>query len=98
MTLVLDFAPDEWSISTRLVAIALADRVNRETGEAWASIADLSRRTGIGPRQVRRHLAVMEKAGVIRRQARFRDNGSQQSNLWIWVWTVTGTSLSSGAI
>ena len=98
MSLVLDFAPPHWNVSTRLVAMALADRVSSETQETWASIGDLARRTGLGERQVKRHLRILEADGIISRQPRFRDNGSQASNLWTWQWTVTGTSHRTDAI
>lgn len=91
MSLVLDFAPEHWGVSTRLVAMALADRVSSETGETWASVGDLARRTGIGHRQVQRHLRILEQDRIILREPRFRDNESQASNRWIWLWTHPAT-------
>jgi predicted transcriptional regulator len=87
MTLVLDFAPAHWNAGTRLVALAIADRIGTEW-DAYPSIADIARRTGLKPRMVRYHVSYLEEQGVIRRQERRRDNGSQASNLWIWVWRI----------
>jgi DNA-binding transcriptional ArsR family regulator len=90
MTMVLDFAPDHWNSGTRLVALALADRVNHDW-EAWPSIQDLARRTGLKDRMVRYHLAYLEAEGVIVREQRYRGNGSQQANLWTWLWKAVWT-------
>lgn len=86
MALVLDFAPPDWTPSQRMVAMALADRIGSETWEAWASIGDIARRSGLSHRHVKRTLRTLEASGVIQRGARHRDNGSQQTNLWIWLW------------
>ena len=88
MALVLDYAPDSWSVSTRYVALAIADRVSDEHGTCWASIEDVARRTGLSHRRVQEHIAILVDEGVLMRSPRFRDNGSQQSNLWTWLWTI----------
>lgn len=90
---VLDFAPDHWTSGTRLVAIAIADRVNGD-GQCWPSIADLSRRTGLGERAVQRALRILEDEGVIRRHGqRIGTGGQPVSNLWTWtLWLQLGVS------
>ena len=80
IALVLDFAPAHWSPSTRMVAIALADYANSDTGQCWPSIATLSRRSGVSGRQVQRCLREIEADGWIER-TRFHKVGT---NLWIW--------------
>ena len=80
IALVLDFAPAHWSPSTRMVAIALADYANSDTGQCWPSIASLSRRSGVSGRQVQRCLREIEADGWIER-TRFHKVGT---NLWIW--------------
>lgn len=80
----LDFAPSEWSSGTRLVAIALADRVNGDTLECFPSIADLVRRTGISERAVQRHLRILEDDGTITRQGQRFVAGKPSSNVWKW--------------
>ena len=79
IALVLDFAPAHWSSGTRMVAIALADYANTDTGYAWPSIANLSRRTGLCERQVQRNLRIIEADGWIR-----KGPDLQRSTLWIW--------------
>ena len=64
MSLVLDFAPAHWSSGCRMVAMALADRVNQDW-QAWPSLDDLARRSGISTRQVRTYLRQLEDEGVI---------------------------------
>lgn len=80
IALVLDFAPEHWSSGTRMVAIALADYANTDTGHAWPSIRNLARRTGLSERQVQRHLRVIESDGWI-----VKGPERQGSTLWIWV-------------
>lgn len=81
---VLDFAPDHWTPAVRIVALALADRVNHEH-QCWPSIADVCRRTGLSERSVQMHLRQLEREGVVDRVGQ-RSNGCGQpvSNLWIW--------------
>jgi len=86
LTMVLDFAPAYWNSGTRVVAMALADRVNPDDWTCWPSLEDMARRTGLSIRHVQKHLAFLQQEGIIMRQERRRDNGSQQSNLWIWLW------------
>jgi predicted transcriptional regulator len=85
--MVLDFAPQHWSSGTRLVAIALADRVNQDW-QAWPSLNDIARRTGLSTRQVRTHLRTLEQEGVIVQTVQRRANGSRQTNLWTWLWKI----------
>ena len=82
---VLDFAPPHWHAGTRMVALALADRVNGDW-QAWPSIADLSRRTGLSARAVQRYLRVLEDEGVISNHGQRVIDGNAVSNLWTWLW------------
>jgi hypothetical protein len=88
---VLDFAPDTWGPGTRLVALALADRVNQD-GQAWPSLADIARRSGLNQRMVRYHLRIVEADGWIRREGqRIGGGGKPVSNLWTWLkWVQVG--------
>ena len=83
IALVLDLAPEHWSSGTRMVAIALADYANTDTGHAWPSISKLARRTGLSERQVQRHLRVIELDGWI-----VKGPERQGTTLWIWAKRV----------
>lgn len=87
MSMVLDFAPEHWTSGTRLVALALADRVNQDW-QAWPSLEDIARRTGLSTRQVRTHLRTLEADGVIVPTIRRDKAGQRQTNLWIWLWKM----------
>lgn len=88
---VLDFAPAAWTPAQRIVAVALADRVNPDTLECYPSIADVSRRTGLSPRQVQRILRQLEKEGVVTRLGQKTDGTKWGANRWVWRMTVTPT-------
>lgn len=99
ITAVLDFAPDHWNAGTRMVAVAIADRVNMdEGGKCWPSLNDLSRRTGLSTRQVRTHLRIIESDGWIQCLGQRPGAGGQPvSNLWIWrQWLQVGRKPTSG--
>jgi DNA-binding Lrp family transcriptional regulator len=70
-----------------MVALALADRVNQDW-EAWPSLEDIARRTGLSPRQVRTHLRQLETEGVIENRGQRVINAQATSNLWIWLWRL----------
>ena len=91
ITAVLDFAPTHWIPATRMVALALADRVNAE-GLCWPSLADIQRRTGLSERWVRYQLRIIEADGWIECPGqRPSDSGRPVSNLWIWrKWLQVG--------
>ena len=48
----------------------------------WPSKETLSKRMGISPKQVQRHMRDMEQLGLLQRKARFRSRGTQTSNLY----------------
>ena len=85
IALVLDFAPEHWTCSTRMVAIALADYANTDTGHCWPSLSSLSKRSGVSIRQVQRCLREIENDGWIQRAGTHRVG----TNLWIWRKRIT---------
>lgn len=87
IALVLDFAPDHWTSGTRMVAIALGDYANTDTGEAWPSVRNIARRSGLSERQVQRHLRIIEADGWITRGSPLRA-GRHGTTLWIWAKRV----------
>lgn len=90
MTMVLDFAPKHWNAGTRLVALALADRVNGDTGECFPSVADIEARTGLCDRSVQRYLRQLEAEGVITNLGqRTKHDGTLGSNTYRWNLWIT---------
>lgn len=83
ITTVFDRAPATWASGQRLVALALADKVN-EHGTAWPKLNTLAAMTGLSARNVSRHLAALEAEGWITRETRTGDTGRQTSNLYRW--------------
>ena len=49
----------------KFVLLAYADRANDLTGEAWPSLADTAARCGLSPKQARRHVHALVKAGYL---------------------------------
>lgn len=83
MAQVLDFAPDHWTPSVRLVAIIIADHVNDSEGSCFPSLKLIARRSGMSQRQCQRSISQMEADGWVTRQVRF-DGARQTSNLYLW--------------
>ena len=90
ITMVLDFAPEHWIPATRMVALALADRVNQD-GICWPSVADLQRRSGLSKRWVQYQLRIIEQDGWIERVGQGSNRcGQPVSNVWRWTMWSTG--------
>jgi hypothetical protein len=83
LTSVLDFMPDAATTKARLVAVAVADTVNDDTGYGWPSIDTLARRTGMSRRTVFRALDELEEMGVLTRVDRY-EGGRQTSSAYMW--------------
>lgn len=66
----------------KLVLIAICDSADKDSGEAWPSLATIARRAGIEPRSVRRVLRRLEASGWITSEKQERANGSRRSNLY----------------
>jgi len=49
----------------KFVLLAYADRANDLTGEAWPSLADTAARCSLSPKQARRHVHALVKAGYL---------------------------------
>ena len=67
--------------SPKAVLLALADRAAKETAQCWPSIRRVAKETGLGERTVSRHLAALERMGLISRDRRTRKNGSRTTDL-----------------
>lgn len=80
---VLELAPPEWSSGLRIVAVALAERVDA-AGQAWPSVEDIARRSGLRWRHVTRHLHTLEAAGWVTITHRAAGSGRSATNLYAW--------------
>ena len=63
------------------VYIYLRDRSTKE-GVCWPGIKTIARELKLSPRTVQRAIRDLEKAGLVARQCRYRQNGSLTSNLY----------------
>jgi hypothetical protein len=80
---VLEHAPP-WPSRTWKVAIALAERVDGTTSQAWPSLADLGKRAQVDRREVRRALRDLEDAGWITSQQRRAESGRKMPSVYSW--------------
>ena len=70
----------EYEISHRAVAVYLylADRANKQ-GECWPSIPTIAEDLKISESTVRRAVKELKKAGLLKTEQRFRQNGGKSS-------------------
>lgn len=69
--------------AAKIVLYWLADHHNSETGACFPSLKTLERECEMDVATVKRHLASLEQMGLIERQKRHRDNGSQTSTQYV---------------
>lgn len=76
----------------KLVLVAIAKHVNhlKSRDHCWPNLATLADECGIERRSVRRHVAELEIAGLLRRDPRERSNRSQTSNLIVLLMDTPG--------
>ena len=75
------YADTELSHRARTVYMYLRDRADAE-GKCWPGIKRIASDLHLSRRTAQRALADLEQAGYIRRDERFRENGSRTSNLY----------------
>ena len=63
----------------KLVYVYLYDRRDSE-GKAWPSVKRIAKDLSISPKTVRRAVRDLVKAGLLRKDYAYRDNGSHTSN------------------
>lgn len=77
---------DAWQVdlqsSKKLVLMALAD-IADDGGKCWPSVGTLAAKCSLSARAVRANLADLERRGLICVERRFRNDGSQSSNLYV---------------
>ena len=67
--------------NAKLVLLALADECRGSDGLCWPGLKRVAAMTCIEVRSVRRHIEALEKAGLLVREERQREDGSRTSNL-----------------
>ena len=75
------YADTELPHRARTVYMYLCDRAGG--GSCWPGIKTIARDLHLSPRTVQRALNDLEHAGYIRRENRYRENGSRASNLYV---------------
>ena len=77
----LALAVEDLTPAAKAVLMVLANHAN-DKHEAWPSTSRICRQTGFADRTVHRAVNALEAAGYISRERRFRDDGSQTSNIF----------------
>ena len=72
---------DDLPHRAKSVYVYLRDRSNQD-GVCWPGIKTIARELKLSPRTVQRAIRDLEKAGLVARQYRYRQNGSLTSNLY----------------
>ena len=75
------YADEELSHRARAVYMYLCDRSGSE-GKCWPGVKRIASDLHLSRRTAQRALADLEQAGYIKRDERFRENGSRTSNLY----------------
>ena len=76
-----------WLVSTersseKFVLMALCDRANKKTNMCWPSHKDISKRTGLSKKTVRRAIKTLCELGIISYVQRRKADGGLTSNLY----------------
>lgn len=75
------YADEELSHRARAVYMYLRDR-SGAGGKCWPGVKRIASDLHLSRRTAQRALADLERAGYIKRDERFRENGSRTSNLY----------------
>ncbi|MBR1565544.1 MAG: helix-turn-helix domain-containing protein [Oscillospiraceae bacterium] len=75
------YADEELSHRARAVYMYLRDR-SGSGGKCWPGVKRIASDLHLSRRTAQRALADLERAGYIKRDERFRENGSRTSNLY----------------
>ena len=68
--------------SEKFVLMALCDRANKKTNMCWPSHNDISKRTGLSNKTVRRAIKTLRELGIISYVQRRKADGGLTSNLY----------------
>ena len=72
---------EDVSSRAKIVYMYLKDRSNAE-GECWPAIKTIARDTSMSVSTVKRALNDLLKRGLLRKECRYRENGSNSSNCY----------------
>ena len=75
------YADEELSHRAKAVYMYLRDRSDAE-GKCWPGVKRIAEDLKLSRRTVQRALSDLERLGYVKRDERFRDNGSRTSNLY----------------
>ena len=75
------YADERLTHRARTVYMYLRDRADAD-GKCWPGVKRIASDLHLSRRTAQRALADLEQAGYIRRDERFRENGSRTSNLY----------------
>ena len=75
--------------ATKVVLYWIADHHNGETGKCFPSIKRIADLCEMSRRSVEGHIETLEKLGVLKREAQFRDTGGKSTNSYILALTGT---------
>lgn len=70
---------EEISSRAKVVYMYLKDRSNSD-GECWPAIKTIAKDTSMSVSTVKRAIADLTKSGLLRKEYRYRENGSKTSN------------------
>lgn len=66
----------------KVVYMYLRDRADK-TGKCWPAVRTIGRELGLSRSTVKRALKDLEKAGLLGKEPRYRENGSSSSNMFL---------------
>lgn len=75
------YADAELSHRAKVVYMYLCDRADAE-GKCWPGVKRIAADLNLSRRTTQRALSDLERAGLIQRDERYRENGSRTSNLY----------------
>lgn len=87
---IQDYHLEEYQLSSKAVLVfsILLSHMNYKTKECWPSLRKIAAECCISVSSVQRGIKELLTAGLIGKKARYRDNNSQTSNLYIIIERV----------
>lgn len=81
---------EEYNLSSKAVLVlhTLMEYVNHKTGECWPSLKSLASKSRLSVSTVQRALRELLAAGLLKKKARYRQDGSQTSNIYVIITDI----------